>query len=153
MAHEGGCLCGSLRYCMDRDPLIVHACHCRQCQRLSGSAFVLNAVIEKHMVRTLAGTPALFHFEGTQQTAAFCPECGTYVWSEYSKNFEPCWFVRVGTLDQPDLFPPDVHIYTGTKQPWLTLSSEVPRFNEFYELDELWPETSLQRFRACLDSG
>ena len=103
MAHDGGCTCGKLRYRMTAEPLIVHVCHCRQCQRLTGSAFVMNAVIEKSTVELLSGTPKACRFEGTSQTAYFCEHCGTYLWSAYSGHFDACWFVRVGTLDEPNL--------------------------------------------------
>jgi hypothetical protein len=145
----GGCLCGRARYRMAAEPLIVHACHCTQCQRLTGSAFVVNALIEKDKVALLSGAPTDFRFPGSQHTASFCNACGGYLWSEYGSGFEPCRFVRVGTLDQPDRFQPDVHIYTATKQPWVILPDGVPAFAEFYDRAQLWPATSLERLGAA----
>ena len=114
--------------------MIVHACHCTQCQRVTGSAFVMNAVVEKAAVALLSGAPRAVHFEGTRHTAYFCDACGTYVWSEYAGSFGACWFVRVGTLDDPGSCPPDVHIFTSTKQAWVVLPEGVPQFDEFYDL-------------------
>ena len=145
-SYEGGCSCGELRYRINADPLIVHACHCRQCQRITGSAFVMNAAVEKSEVETLSGVTADCYFPGTCHTAFFCPKCGTYVWSQYvAGRLASCWFVRVGTLDEPDRHPPDVHIYTSSKQPWVLIPQGVPKFQEFYKLDDVWQENSLLR--------
>ncbi len=119
------------------DPLIVHACHCYQCQRITGSAFVMNAVIEKSEVEFLSGT---------SHTASFCPNCGTYVCSQYvAGRLAPCWFIWVGTLDEPDRHPPGVHIYTSSKQPWVVIPQEAPRFEEFYGISDVWRKSSLAR--------
>jgi len=145
-AYEGGCSCNKLRFRMNTEPLIVHACHCRQCQRITGSAFVMNAVIEKSEVKILSGDTADCHFPGTSHTAFFCPECGTYVWSQYvDGHLAPCLFIRAGTLDEPDHFPPDVHIYTSSKQPWVLIPQETPRFEEFYGISDIWRKSSLTR--------
>ncbi len=144
--YEGGCSCRKLRYRMNTSPLIVHACHCRQCQRVTGSAFVMNALVEKNQVEILCGDIAQFRFPETYHTAFFCPECATYVWSEYkSGRFDDCWFIRVGTLDEPDRLPPGVHIYTESKQPWVILPEEVPSFKQFYCISDVWDESSIIR--------
>ncbi|MCP4187314.1 MAG: GFA family protein [Gammaproteobacteria bacterium] len=143
---EGRCSCSKLRYRMNAKPLVVHACHCRQCQRVTGTAFVMNAVVEKNQLEILSGSVANYHFPDTYHTAFFCPECVTYVWSEYkSGTFDDCWFVRVGTLDEPDRLPPDVHIFTESKQPWAPIPSGAPKFDRFYTIKELWSESSLAR--------
>ena len=149
MPIRGGCLCGKARYRMAAEPLIVHACHCTQCQRLTGSAFALNALIERDKVALLSGALTDFRFPGSRHTASFCDACGGYLWSEYPSHFEPCRFVRVGTLDEPDRFPPDVHIYTATKQPWVILPDGVPVFEEFYDQAQVW----VRRQPNALSSG
>ncbi len=147
MEYSGGCLCGAVHYTLKAAPLIVHACHCTQCQHLTGSAFVMNAVIGKDDVELATGTLNAFTFEHTRHTAFSCDQCATYVWSEYAGRFSNCWFVRVGTLDQANRFPPDVHIYTGTRQPWVVIADDIPCYAEFYpDLKAVWPEHSLQRF-------
>jgi len=147
-AYEGGCSCGKLRYRIIADPLIVHACHCRQCQHITGSAFVMNAVVEKSKVDILTGATSHFQFPSTSHTAYFCPDCATYVWSQYSTPgscLGSCWFVRVGTLDDPDRHPPDVHIFTSSKQPWVVIPPETPRFDEYFTIRDVWQESSLAR--------
>ena len=149
MAHDGRCSCGKVRFTLTVDPMIVHACHCTQCQRVTGSAFVLNAVVEKDAVELHGDAPKPVHFEGTRHTAYYCPDCATYVWSEYAAGaFGACWFVRVGTLENPDACPPDVHIYTSTKQAWVVLPEGAPRFDEFYDVPSVWSADSLARLKA-----
>ncbi|MFK7889787.1 MAG: GFA family protein [Granulosicoccus sp.] len=145
-AFEGGCSCRSLRYQMTAEPLIVHACHCRQCQRVTGSAFVLNALVEKTNVKLLCGDLKNIHFSDTYHTAYYCGRCATYVWSEYkSGRFDNCWFMRVGTLDEPDRSPPDVHIYVESKQPWVVIPDETLRFERFYKIRDVWNSRSIER--------
>lgn len=144
--YEGGCSCGKIRYRMNTSPMIVHACHCRQCQRVTGSAFVMNAVVEKHQLEVLCGDVAKFHIADTYHTTFFCPECATYVWSEYaSGRFDDCWFIRVGTLDDPDRLPPSVHIFTESKQPWVVIPDGAPRYDRFYPIRDVWDQSSIDR--------
>src|SRR5262245_58665711 len=127
---EGGCSCGAVRYRMTSAPMFVHCCHCRDCQRQTGSAFVLNALIEATRVQLLSGQPARFEQptdSGRPHGIYRCPTCGTAVWSEYGGR-ATIRFVRVGTLDDPRALAPDVHIYTRSKQPWVTLPEGVPAF-------------------------
>src|SRR3954468_8171975 len=112
-SHEGGCTCRAVRYRMTSKPLFVHCCHCRWCQRETGSAFALNAMIESDRVHLLHGevdvvpTPAN---SGKGQKIARCPVCRIAVWSNYAGIGDAVRFIRVGTLDEPDRFPPDIHI-------------------------------------------
>lgn len=148
---EGGCDCGLVRYRMTSYPMFVHCCHCRWCQRETGASFALNAMIESDRLY-LAGdeldvvdTPSQ---SGKGQKIVRCPKCRIAVWSHYARAGDDISFVRVGTLDYPDLLRPDVHIFTESKQPWVVLSPAVPAFEKFYNRDELWPENSLARLRA-----
>jgi len=145
---EGGCTCRHVRYRMSEKPLFVHCCHCSWCQRESGSAFALNAMIETERVQLLQGdvqvvdTPSN---SGKGQRVARCPHCHVAVWSHYAGAGEAIRFVRVGTLDNPALCPPDVHIFTSTKQPWVLLPEGVPAVSDYYKASELWPKASLER--------
>ncbi|HZR71062.1 MAG TPA: GFA family protein [Burkholderiales bacterium] len=146
---DGGCACGAVRYRLAARPLIVHACHCRDCQRLTGSAFVLNAWIEGRFVETLRGAPASYGLaggSGRPHDVFFCARCGTYVWSRYSGSRDSL-FVRVGTLDEPDALAPDVHIYTRTKLEWLELPAGARAFRSFYRIAAVWPAESKERMR------
>lgn len=149
---EGGCDCKAVRYRMTSAPLFVHCCHCRWCQRESGSAFALNAMIEADRVVSLGMEPELVHTpsnSGLGQKIARCPVCKVAVWSHYAGSGPVVKFVRVGSLDQPDLLPPDVHIFTASKQPWVLLDPDVPAFEAYYDREAIWPKESLVR-RAAL---
>jgi hypothetical protein len=150
---EGGCDCRAIRYRMETEPLFVHCCHCRWCQRETGASFALNAMIETARVTLLAGTPELVDTpsaSGKGQKIARCPTCRIAVWSLYAGAGTAVAFVRVGTLDDPDALPPDVHIFISTKQPWVVLPPGVPAVPEFYDRKALWPAASLARREALL---
>lgn len=145
---EGGCACGAVRYRMETAPLFVHGCHCTWCQRETGSAFALNAMIETDRVRLLAGAVEMIatpSASGKGQRIARCPRCRIALWSHYAGAGAAIAFVRVGTLDQPDRVPPDIHIYTASRQPWVVLPAGVPAMPEYYRAREHWPAESLER--------
>jgi hypothetical protein len=148
MNREGGCACSALRYKVTADPLIVHACHCRDCQRLTGSAFVTNIWIEKKFVETITGSAKSFKLHGgtgMPHEVFFCDRCGTYLWSKYYAAPGDTVLLRVGTLDRPETVKPDVHIFTRSKLPWVDLPKDVPAFDAFYELKQVWSAESLER--------
>jgi hypothetical protein len=148
---EGGCDCRAVRYRLAREPLFVHCCHCRWCQRESGSAFALNALIESDLVTLLAGAPELVHTpsaSGKGQDIARCPQCRIALWSHYAGAGRRLCFVRVGTLDQPERLPPDIHIYTASRQPWVVLPAATPAVPEYYSRKQYWPASSLERWAA-----
>lgn len=148
---QGGCSCRYIRYRMNGRPLFVHCCHCRWCQRETGSAFALNAMIEAERVQLLEGEVQMVDTpsnSGRGQRIARCPKCFVALWSHYGGAGDTVSFVRVGTLDNPDRHAPDVHIFTSTKQPWVLLPAGVPVFAEFYKRAEQWPQDSLDRFAA-----
>lgn len=149
---EGGCDCGAVRYRLTARPLFVHCCHCRWCQRETGASFALNAMIETDQVELLEGAPkavAVPSESGKGQTVMRCPECGIALWSHYAGAGDRVAFVRVGALDEPDLLPPDIHIYTASKQPWISLAHDIPAVKEYYSRKEYWPEESLERLRLA----
>jgi len=149
-ALEGGCACGSVRYRLESEPMFVHCCHCLDCQRQTGSAFVLNALIETDRIAQLAGEPQPVGVptdSGKPHRIFRCPNCQVALWSEYGGRTR-VRFVRIGTLDTPTALKPDVHIYVRSKQPWLQLPPGVPAFQEYYDPKALWPAASLERRRA-----
>jgi len=149
---EGGCTCRQVRYRMTSRPMFVHCCHCSWCQRETGSAFAVNAMIEADRVELLAGQPEMINTpsaSGKGQKIWRCPNCRVAVWSNYSGSGEKVHFVRVGSLDEPTKLPPDIHIFTSTKQPWVALPDNgKPVVPEYYSPKELWPKESQDRFRA-----
>jgi hypothetical protein len=150
---EGGCDCRGVRFRLKSAPLFVHCCHCRWCQRESGAAFALNAMIEADRVINLGALPEIVDTpsqSGLGQKIARCPRCRVAVWSHYAGSGPVVAFVRVGTLDNPDRLPPDVHIFTASKQPWMVLPAGTPAFAEYYDRETLWPRESLARRQAIL---
>jgi len=151
-SYEGGCTCRYVRYRMTSKPLFVHCCHCRWCQRESGASFALNALIEADRVQLLEGeverinTPSN---SGKGQVISRCPRCRIAVWSNYGGGGDAVRFVRVGTLDEPDRLPPDIHIFTESRQPWVMLPPDAPTVPQYYKASEYWPRASLER-RAAL---
>jgi hypothetical protein len=148
---EGGCACRHVRYRMQTRPLFVHCCHCRWCQRESGAAFALNALIEADRVTTLAAPPVCIDTpsaSGIGQRVFRCPRCWVALWSHYGAAGPLIDFVRVGTLDQPDRLPPDIHIFTLSKQPWVVLPAGVPAVEQYYTRSSHWPAESLARREA-----
>lgn len=150
---QGGCDCRTVRYRLESPPLFVHCCHCRWCQRESGASFALNAMIEADRVTLLAGTPEVGDTpsaSGKGQKIARCPQCRVALWSNYSGAGPSVRFVRVGTLDEPDHLPPDIHIFTASKQPWVVLPEGTPAVPAYYDRKIHWPATSLARREALL---
>jgi hypothetical protein len=151
-SFEGGCTCRQVRYRMAGEPLIVHCCHCRWCQRETGTAFALNAMVEADRVQLLQGeveaidTPSN---SGKGQRISRCPQCRIALWSNYGGSVI-IHFVRVGTLDSPDALQPDVHIYASSKQPWVQLPADAKVFSEYYKPAEVWPQSSRERFSAAM---
>lgn len=148
---QGSCAYGDVRYQMTSNPLIVHGCHCRLCQRQTGTAFAQNALIESSHVELLQGDveeTVLESASGSGQNIARCPKCHIAIWSNYlitRGGGKKIKFIRVGTLGEPDKFPPDVHIYTSTKQPWVILPTDVPAVDEGYEMEKVWSTESIKR--------
>ena len=155
-AIEGSCVCGSVRYRMTAKPLFVHCCHCRWCQRETGSAFVLNAMLETECLGVLQGAPETVMTpseSGKGQKIVRCSECKVALWSHYAGIGDKVSFIRVGTLDKPDLAPPDIHIFTSSKQPWVTLGDDLPVYAEYYDWRKEWPAASQARRAAMKSAG
>ena len=150
-AREGGCACGAVRYRLASDPLFTHCCHCLNCQRQTGSAFVINLLVEADRLEMLAGDPQPVDVprdDGSFQRIFRCPNCQVAVFSQYGRP--EVRFVRGGTLDQPADVTPDVHIFTRSKLPWIKLPESTPAFDVYYDERALWPPASLERVEAIL---
>ena len=148
--REGGCSCGAVRYRLTSEPLFVHCCHCLNCQRQTGSAFVVNLLIEADRVH-VEGEPYPVDAprdDGSMQRIHRCPICQVAVFSEY--GWPELLFVRGGTLDEPSSAEPDVHIFTKSKVPWVELPGDTPAFDVYYDSKSLWPAESLERRDAIV---
>ena len=146
---EGGCSCGEIRYRLTSEPLVTHCCHCLNCQRQTGSAFAVNALIEADRMELVAGEPRRVDAprdDGSVQKIFRCPTCQVAVYSEYGRP--DIRFVRAGTLDDPSQVSPDVHIFTRSKRDWVGLPESVPAFEVYYDRNEVWRRESLDRIEA-----
>ncbi len=149
---DGGCTCGAVRYRLLDRPMWVNCCHCTWCQTETGSAFVINAVIEADRVALLRGAPepvVVPTASGRGQTIWRCPRCHVALWSHYAGAGPRIDFVRVGTLDKPGAHPPGIHIFTSTRLPWFVLPDGVPSSDGYYDLAAIWPAAALERRRAA----
>ena len=158
LPYEGGCTCGQVRYRLLATPLITHGCHCSLCQRQTGTAFAINALVEAENIEVLSGDVESLKVaspSGQGQTITRCATCHVAVWSCYHRHElnERIRFLKVGTLDDPTPFPPDIHIFTSTKLPWLLLPKDVPAVAEFYRIGETWSHDSLARRAKVMKAG
>ena len=152
---EGGCFCGAVRYRLTSPPMFVNCCHCHDCQRQTGSAFVINAIIETARIEQLVGEPVPVRVptdSGRPHDIYRCPKCQIALWSDYGGR-PAIRFVRVGTLDEPAALTPGAYIFTRSKLPWVGLPKDVPAFEVYYDMQKLWPAESLARRAAILGPG
>ena len=152
---EGGCSCGAVRFRLTTAPMFVHCCHCLDCQKQTGSAFAINALMETDRIEMLASAPEPVSMptdSGRPHDIYRCPQCKVAVWSDYGRR-PYLRFVRVGTLDDPTAITPDVHIYTRSKLPWVALPADVPAFAEYYDMKTLWPVEAQERRRAASEAA
>lgn len=149
-SHQGGCFCGHVRYRLTDDPLFVHACHCRDCQIQTGGPFAVNALIERDRVELPGGEPVAVEMattSGQPHDIYRCPVCQTALWSDYGRR-GVLVFIRARTLDEPDTCPPDVHIFTRSKVPFIDLPQDARAFRVFYDMEAEWPAGALARYDA-----
>ena len=157
MNLEGGCACGDIRYSLTNAPMIVHACHCRDCQKVTGAAFALNLWIERKFVEAKGGEPLAFRVpaggSGKPHDVFRCAKCGTALWNKYHAAPGDTLLVCGGSLDDPGAVAPDVHIFTRSKLPWLDLPAGARVFDAFYKFADIWPPASLARWNDVIAGG
>ena len=152
---EARCACGTVQFTVTHKPMFVHCCHCTWCQRESGSAFALNALVETDRLAITQGSTTretIPTASGRGQTVIRCAACHSPLWSHFGGVGERVAFVRVGALSDPGLCPPDIHIYTSTKRAWVKLDPGVPAMEEFYRRSEQWPAESVTRYKTALQA-
>lgn len=133
--------------------MFVHCCHCSWCQKETGSAFVINALVETGAIELVQGeieSTEMPSNSGAGQQIIRCSACNTALWSHYGAAREKVAFVRVGTLSDPVACPPDIHIYTSTKLPWVILDNRVPVVEEYYRRSQYWPDSSIHRYKSAI---
>lgn len=153
----GGCACGSVRYRLSSEPIITHGCHCRLCQRMSGSAFAVNAMIEADRVVSIGPVaPDIVHTPSALpdgQRVHRCPRCMVALWSNHALLGPAIALVNAGTLDHAERCVPDVHCFTATKHPWITIPADAPSFPADYDSDQIWSSEAKTRLAAAMSSG
>lgn len=149
---DGGCACGTVRFRFLAAPLYVHCCHCTRCQRETGGPFAHHAMIEFSQFALLSGEAEFVSVptdSGNTHWVARCPSCRTAMWNEYGTRPSITRYVRVGTFDTPAALPPLAHIFTKSKQSWLTLPEAALTFRSYYDPKKVWPAESLARYEAA----
>ena len=150
---EGGCGCGAVRYRLTDEPIFVNNCHCRLCQRQTGTGSAVNAFIESGKLEQLSGELSeheLATGSGGTQIIVRCATCGTPVWSHYRLGRKAA-AVRVGTLDDPSAVRPDAAIYVADRPAWAPLPEGVPQFETYYNPAELLAPERFARLKALLE--
>jgi len=133
--------------------MIIHCCHCRWCQRETGSAFVINGLIERSRIELISGeleTVDLPSFSGMGQKVLRCSHCHVNLWSHFAFAGigEQVAFLRISTLDDNSAMPPDVHIYTESKVPWVNIEGTAKILSGYYRARDIWSKESLARKKA-----
>ena len=157
MTETGSCFCGAISYRLEQAPMFIHCCHCRDCQKQSGGAFAINALIERASVVLDPGSEepvcvTMRTDSGRPHDIYRCRRCQTALWSDYGRRGVMV-FLRVATLDRGGEMEPDVHIFTRLKMPWVVLPPQARRFDEYYDMQKEWPAASLARRAAILGNG
>lgn len=130
MFASGGCLCGAVRYVCADAPIMAGTCHCRDCQRCTGSAFATLMIFRKGSVNFSGDALSTFTHQGEsgkQVYRSFCRECGSAVAAEYDVTPD-FTVIMAGTVDDPALVRPDWNLYSASKQPWVELSPHMKTF-------------------------
>jgi hypothetical protein len=129
--QSGGCLCGAVRYEITGPPVTVYACHCTECQRHSGSAFAMAAVIPKEHFRITIGSPKMFARQTSPtktMECCFCSKCGTRLYHVPGGASYPNRNIKPGTLDDPSWLMPTTHFWTRSAQHWVDIPDDATQY-------------------------
>lgn len=135
--REGGCYCGRLRYRVTGQPNAVNACHCRDCQRLTGSAFAINAMFKTRAVEELGESWSHRDVVGAELGSRSwrCADCGVLLFADHPIFGDSMRFVRIGTLDDGRDLEPDAHYFVRSKHPWVVIPPGVPSYQTLPKAD------------------
>lgn len=157
-AITGGCHCAAVRYRILTAPLFCYACHCIDCQKDTGSAFALHAVIEAFNIKVISETrPKLLTLiqdpskPQAKSRHSLCPKCGTVLWGNDPQWDHAVSNVRIGTLDFPGIMEPDMHMFVGSKLGWIDLPKDAKTSRRGFDYKTTWPKSSLKRLEICLE--
>lgn len=130
MKVDGGCHCGQIKFRAEIDPEQVEICHCTDCQSLSGSAYRTVAPADASSLELLGGKPKLYAKlaeDGSQRLQAFCPECGSPLYSAPPEGGKGYFGIRVGALNQRDQLIPKTQYWARSAQPWTQDLTGMPK--------------------------
>lgn len=136
---SGGCQCGAIRYEFSNEPIMLTACHCRECQRQSGSAFGLSLIVSESNFRIVNGELAVYERSaesGRTVRCTFCRDCGNRIYHQLNMG-APVVNVKAGTLDDTSALKPAVHLWTREKQPWVHIPEGALSFEAQPELAQI----------------
>lgn len=128
--RQGGCACGKIRYAVTGEPAAVVACHCRDCQVQSGSAFGMTMLVPRASFARLAGEPRSFAMRadsGGAKECFFCGDCGTRIYNVLEK-LPASYNLKPGTLDDTSWLRPAFHVWVARKQPWVPIPDGCRQF-------------------------
>lgn len=153
MATTGRCACGALTYELTKAPLFTQACHCRDCQRTTGGAFIVHAIVVEDDLKVDGDIQTYFLPSGSGAgcEASACAKCADYIFVRYLYHKVPVIGLRTGTLDDPSAFPPEAHIFLQSKLPWLTLTDGKPQFQQGVAREDVWPTASVDRYNGLAE--
>ena len=138
MELTGGCQCGAVRFRITAEPLVAYYCHCRRCQKRSGSPVSAAASFPASAVVFTEGEPKIIDSDSPGLVRQLCGRCGAILGLRPRED-PTLQSVRLGCLDDPDAVKPTLHIHTASQVPWLELADDLPRYPESApEIDELW---------------
>lgn len=128
--HEGGCLCGNVRYSITGSLEFSAHCHCQSCQKATGAGFATWAGMKTSSFDVIKGTIKICETSpGVER--GFCPDCGTSLTYANEGGWPGIISVLAVTLDDPTFVKPTAHVFTSTQQPWIKLDDGLPTSPEF----------------------
>ena len=152
--RTGGCGCGHVQYSVVGEPIFANNCHCRLCQRQTGSTSVVNAFFESERITLVQGElteHVVTAGSGGAHTICRCGQCGTALWSRYPRLGTLGSGLRVGTLDEPGSITPDAVIFTESAMPWVALPTDIPTFAQTYDFREVLAADKVARLMALVE--
>ena len=122
----GSCLCGSVNYKSNSDPLVIQNCHCDQCRKATGSVYLTNLFIKEENFEIIGEVNNYTHLSdaGNNMTKYFCPNCGSQVFGKNSGRPEVIT-IRAGTVNEKDIIKPIRNLFLKSKVPSTPINSNL----------------------------
>ncbi len=147
VVHRGSCLCGAIRYEIDIELGEFGYCHCRSCQKASGTAHAANAPVDRAHFKLVAGAGALKEFESSPgKFRCFCAECGSPIYA-YLKATPNVLRIRLGSLDTQFDKLPRAHTWVSERASWAPIADDVPQFERWAPTEVLQQRGSRQELK------